>query len=68
MSGVGSLCGGVISQEMHEKNIKKHGIWADMMSFILPNKQYKRYLNYKKKGKDKEAKQVFDKFAISLIG
>ena len=63
-----SICGGVLSQSMHEKNMRKHGIWADMMSFILPDKQYKKYVVYKEKGKDKEAERIFDKFAISLIG
>ena len=64
----GVICGGVISETIHRKNIKRYGIWADMMAFIMPDEKYEKYIDLKKKGKDKEATKIFDKFAMSQIG
>jgi hypothetical protein len=62
-----AICGGVISITMHKKNVKAHGIWADTMSYILPDDKYKLFLKFKKQGKEKEANKIFNKFAVSQI-
>ncbi len=62
----GSICGGVISLSQHKKNMRKN-IWADMMAFIMPDKQYTRFIKLKQQGKEKEAQKVFDRYAISQI-
>lgn len=64
---IGSLCGGVISQSEHDRNFEKYGPWADTMSYIMPDKHFKRYEALKKAGKDKEATKLFEKYAISQI-
>ena len=61
-----SICGGVISFSMHRKNMKKN-IWADTMAFIMPDKQYDKFIAFKKQNKEKEAKKLFDRYAISQI-
>ncbi len=65
--GIGSICGGVISQSMQTKDMKKYGVWVNAMSYVLPDKQYKKYIAFMKAKKNKEAEKVFDKFAISQI-
>ena len=64
---VGAICGGLISQSYHEKNVKKYGVWVDMMAYIMPDKQFNKYETLKKAGKDKEAEKVFDRYARSQI-
>ncbi len=63
----GAICGGIISETMNRRNIKKHGIWFDTMAYLLPDKQYKKYVDFKMQGKRKEATRIFDKFAIGQI-
>ncbi len=63
----GAVCGGIISQTQWEKDSKRFGIWANMMAYILPDKQYKKYILFKKQNKDKEATKIFEKYAISQI-
>ena len=63
----GAICGGVISLSMNIKNMKKYGIWADTMAYILPDDKYKRYVSLLKAGKRKEASLIFDRFAHSQI-
>ena len=63
----GAICGGVISQTMDRKLTKKHGVWATAMAYILPDKQYAKYVSFKKKGKEKEASKIFERFAYSQI-
>ena len=63
----GAICGGVISESQLMKDIKKYGAYADMMAYVMPDKQYKRYFTYKRQGKEKEAKKIFDKYAMSQI-
>ncbi len=63
----GSICGGVISQTMNMKHIKKYGIWADMMSYVMPDKQYKKWAECKKLGDERIAKKIFEKYAYSQI-
>ena len=52
----GAICGGVMSQTQMKKGMKKYGAYFGMMSFVMPDKQYNKYISYKKQGKDKEAK------------
>ena len=63
----GFLCGGVISETSHQKNIKRYGVWADTMSYIMPDKQYKKYIKYHKLGREKEVNELLRRFAISQI-
>lgn len=63
----GSICGGVISRSQCEKEIKKYGVWANAMAFVMPDKHFKRYLTFKKSGKEKQAQKVFKRWAISQI-
>lgn len=59
-----SICGGVISETQHQKNIAKHGVWADTMSYVMPDKAYNKYI------KEKDAKKresIFRNFAVSQI-
>ena len=62
-----AICGGVISESQHKKLQKRFGIWADLMSYIMPDKHYKKYITLKKSGKEKEATKLFEKYAISQI-
>ncbi len=61
-----AICGGVISMSMHNKNMKKD-VWADTMAFVMPDKQYAEFIKLKKEKKEKEAKKLFDRYAISQI-
>ena len=63
----GAICGGVISLSMHKTLIKKYGVWADTMSFIMPDNRYRQFVSYKRQDKEKEAKKLFDKYAVSQI-
>ena len=62
----GAICGGVVSMSQHLKNMKKN-IWADTMAFIMADKYYKKFIALKKQGKDKEARKIFDRYAVSQI-
>lgn len=62
-----SICGGVMSESMMMKGMKKYGAYFGMMSFVMPNKQYEKFITLKKINKEKEAKKIFDKFTISQI-
>lgn len=66
--GAGSICGGVISNSKFVKEMKKYGIWVDMMAYILPDKQYDKWVSYKKLGKDKQADKIFERYSYSQIG
>ena len=64
-----AICGGVISKTKFFGNPG-----AYMMCYYMPDKQYKKYVELKKKnrlGLDKkaglEAERLFDKYAISAI-
>ena len=64
----GSICGGVISESQYQEAVKsKDGIYGIMMSCILPDEQYKKYLAFKKAGKNGLANRIFKKYAMSLI-
>ena len=55
----GFLCGGVISETSHQKNIKRYGVWADTMSYIMPDKQYKKYIKYARRQKKNKSHTLF---------
>lgn len=57
----GAICGGVISMSMLMRDIKKYGAYADMMAYVMPDKQYARFITLKKANKGKEAQKVFDR-------
>ena len=63
----GGICGGVMSESQMKKGMKEFGAYYGMMSFVLKDKHYKKYVAYKKEGNDKEARKIFDKYAISMI-
>jgi hypothetical protein len=62
-----AICGGVISETMHQKNVKRWGVWADTMAYIMPDVRFEKYLALKKAGKDKEATKIFERYARSQI-
>ena len=63
----GAICGGVISESQNLKAMKKYGVWANMMSYVMADKQFKIYSKLVKEGKDKEAHEIFEKYAVSQI-
>ena len=63
----GAMCGGVISTSMNKKNVEKYGIWADAMSYVLPDAEFKKYTSYLKNGYQKEASEIFNRYARSQI-
>ena len=63
----GAICGGVMSETMMSRGMEKHGAYFGMMSYIMPDKQYKKYIAFVKLNKDKEARKLWDKFAYSQI-
>jgi hypothetical protein len=64
----GAICGGVISQSQLNKDMKKYGVWADMMCYVMKDCWYKRYVKYLKNKETKKADKVFYKHAYSMIG
>jgi hypothetical protein len=63
----GAICGGVMSFSQSKRLMKKYGVYAGLMSMLLPDKQYKEWCILKKQGKEKEANKLFDSYAISQI-
>lgn len=63
----GAICGGVISMSQQKKDMKKYGMWANAMSFVMPDKQYKRYIKYLHAGNKKMSNKIFDRYAMSQI-
>ena len=62
MSGEGAMCGGVISESLFNSNPG-----AYMMSYYMADDKFKKYVELKKSGKDKEATRFFNKHAYSAI-
>jgi len=62
----GAICGGIISQSMLIKAMKKD-VYSCMMSFVLADDKYKLYIKYSKEGNKKKAKEIFDNYAVSQI-
>jgi len=50
-----------------KKGMKKHGAYFGMMSFVMPDKWYKKWVILVKQRKDKEAKKLFYQYAVSQI-
>jgi len=63
----GAICGGIISESMWNKALDEGNEISLLMCFILPDKQFKKYWELKKKGKNKEAERVFKKYSWSVI-
>ena len=63
----GAICGGVISETQHRKNVKEYGVWADTMSWIMRDDKYEEYIVLREAGKRKQAARLFDRYAISQI-
>ena len=73
------ICGGVLSETEHQKNVSLYGIWADTMSWVTPDKWFAEYLraisksNDPKYGRDRRraeaeyADKIFTKHARSQI-
>jgi hypothetical protein len=60
-----AICGGVLSVSMMKTGMKKHGAYYGMMSYTLPDKQYKKWCEFEKQGKKKEADKIFERYACS---
>lgn len=58
----GAICGGVVSESEFLKNPD-----VCLMCFIMPDDAYKRYEKLLKEGKEKEASDLFKKYAWSVI-
>jgi len=56
-----------MSFSMMKRGMKKYGAYYGMMSFVMRDTQYKRWVKYKKQGNEKMAKKVFDRWGISQI-
>jgi hypothetical protein len=63
----GAICGGVMSNSQMKRGMKKYGAYFGMMSFVMADKHYKKFIALKKQNKDKEATKIFDRYAISQI-
>lgn len=62
------ICGGVIKEsEFKEKLKSKDGVYGIMMCWVLPDDKYEEWERLHKKGKHEEARQIFDKYAKSII-
>ena len=62
------ICGGVIKEsEFKEKLKSKDGIYGIMLYWVLPDDKYVEWERLCKEGRRKEAKQIFDKYAKSII-
>lgn len=62
-----SICGGVISESQNKKDMEEFGVWANAMAYVMPDEHYKKYIEYKENGQDKEARRLFEKYARSQI-
>ena len=63
----GAICGGVMSESALRKGMKKYGVYFGMMSFIMPDNQFKRYEKYQHAKNKRMATKVFDRWARSII-
>ena len=62
------ICGGVIKESEFKKRLKsKDGVYGIMMCWVLPDDKYEEWERLHKKGKHEEARQIFDKYAKSII-
>lgn len=61
-NGGGAMCGGVVSQSTFDSDP-----WAYMMAFVMPDDRFEQYKICKREKDEKKAKELFDKFAVSMI-
>jgi len=67
-NGGGSMCGGVISQSYFDKYVADNGDpYGIMMAFVMDDENFEVYKKYKEAGMHKNAKQIFDACARSMI-
>jgi len=69
MKNTGAICGGVISESQHRKNMKID-IWLDTMAYVMPDEQFKEYQDALKDGRKfmlEYADKLFKKYARSQI-
>jgi hypothetical protein len=59
----GAICGGTIKESEFMRRVKNNTVEGVMMSWVLPDKWYKKYLE----ADEKKAHQIFMKHAWSLI-
>lgn len=62
-----SICGGVISESELKKRIDNGTAEGVMMCFVMPDDKFDEYVKFKKENKHKEAKKIFNKYAMSMI-
>ena len=62
-----SICGGVISHTQSIEDMKKYGVWANAMAYVMPDDKYEEYVEAKLKGREKEATKLFNLYARSTI-
>ena len=66
----GAICGGVISWSQNVRDINKYGAWANAMAYVMPDKQYNKYvklLKSTKKHDERKADKLFERWAKSQI-
>lgn len=66
-SNIGAICGGVVSEIQQKKDEAKYGVWANAMSYVMPDKEFAEYKKLKDAGDDREAAKLFDKHARSQV-
>jgi len=67
MSKSGAICGGIIKKSEWDRAVKEGRFMGLMMCYILPDDKYDIYFKLKREGKDKEASEVFRKYAWGVI-
>ena len=62
------ICGGVIRESEFKRRLKsKDGVYGIMLCWVLPDDKYDEWERLRKEGRRKEARQIFDKYAKSII-
>ena len=60
------IFGGVISESQFRRDMRKN-VWGSAMAFVMPDKQYEKYIALKQQGKHSEATRLFKRYARSTI-
>jgi len=60
--GNGAICGGVVKESEFMKDPM-----AYMMAYIMPDDKFEEYVHLKGINEDKQAKELFDEFAMSAV-
>lgn len=58
----GVMCGGVINETLFQSDPMQY-----MMSYVMPDDKFEQYVKAKNDGNDKHAKELFNKYARSII-